>query len=211
MYASAPWYVHQQAENVYSPIEQNYCTTAQYTVRESPTSLFRYTVDVNNQAQYENGIKVEGNLCAYQTRKSPSKLAVAPCFLPKRFAGPYWVVAYDESEGYALISGGQPKFLTENGLCSSGTGINNSGLWIFSRSQTRNETLVNMVRSIAENAGFDLSVLNDVDQTGCENCEDDEGTFSVPFYGEKDCDFVGSKWWGCRFYGSKCPATCNLC
>lgn len=210
IYASAPWYVHQQAENAYSPIEQNFCTSAQYTIKDEPT-FWGYTVDVFNQAQYENGIGVQANLCAYQTDESPSKLAVAPCFLPKFLSGPYWVVAYDESEGYALISGGQPTILGDNGLCRTGSGLNDSGLWIFSRSQERNETLVGKVRTIAEEAGFDLSVLNDVDQSSCDTCTDDEGTFNVGFFGEKDCEFIGSKWWGCYFFGGKCPETCDRC
>lgn len=82
---------------------------------------------MNNKAKYQNGASVGGDLCAYQTGASPSKLAVAPCFLPKLAAGPYWVVAYDEREGYALISGGQPTVVGANGKCRSGTGINNSG------------------------------------------------------------------------------------
>ena len=152
-YASAPWYSHQQAVNSYSPVEQNYCVTARYTVLDKPT-FWGYTVGVNNRAKDESGASFGGDLCAYQTEESPSKLAVAPCFLPKFAAGPYWIVAYDEVEGesrtmvsrfrirrrlsrslrsssfqgYALISGGQPTIVNkENGLCSTGTGINNSG------------------------------------------------------------------------------------
>eukprot|EP00547_Thalassionema_nitzschioides_P000140 CAMPEP_0194212590 /NCGR_PEP_ID=MMETSP0156-20130528/12646_1 /TAXON_ID=33649 /ORGANISM="Thalassionema nitzschioides, Strain L26-B" /LENGTH=262 /DNA_ID=CAMNT_0038940457 /DNA_START=54 /DNA_END=840 /DNA_ORIENTATION=+ len=166
-YAAKPWYSHQQAENSYSPLEDNFCVRAQYTVRESST-FFGYTVNVANEAQNSIGAEREGNLCAYQTDAAKSKLAVAPCFLPKFFAGPYWVVVYNEEEGYALISGGQPTIPSYDGDdfigCKTGTGINNSGLWIFSRSQTRNETLISTVRDIAVEKGFDVTVLNDVDQ-----------------------------------------------
>ena len=213
-YASLPWYSHQQAVNSYSPIEQNYCTRAEYTVRDSPT-WWGYTVDVYNSAQYESGIAVEGNLCAYQTdeEESPSKLAVAPCFLPKFFSGPYWIVAYNETEGYALISGGQPTEIGDNGLCTTGTGINGSGLWIFSRSSLRDEALIDKVRGIAEEAGFDTSVLNDVDHTACDDCVDSEETFSVGWVGrERDCAYVaGWTWARCFYYSSFCPATCGLC
>ena len=82
------------------------------------------------------------------------------------------MVAYDESQGYALVSGGQPENAGENG-CTTGTGTNNSGLWIFTRSQQRDETLINNVRNIATAAGFDVSVLNDVDQSS-SNCDQDE-------------------------------------
>lgn len=216
VYASKPWYVHQQAENSYSPIDYNYCVTAEYTVRGSAT-IWGYTVDVNNFAYNEVGDAREANLCAYQTGESGtdlSKLAVAPCFLPTIFAGPYWIVAYDEEEGYALISGGQPEEEFEGG-CRTGTGINNSGLWIFSRSEERNEALITMVRGIASDAGFDLSILNDVDQTNCGDlCSDVEGDFPVGFGRMRDCDWVGSgllKGIRCRAFSEHCPETCGTC
>ena len=116
----------------------------------------------------------KGDLCAYQTDLDDgvgSKLAVAPCFLPKALSGPYWIVAYDEGMGYALISGGQPDLLSFSSLngdfigCTTGAGINNSGLWIFSRSPYRDEGLISFVRALAVDMGFDVSVLNDVDQS----------------------------------------------
>jgi len=167
-YASAPWYSHQQAEISYQPVSQNYCVSAEYSIRSCP-SLLGYTVNVYNQAQDELGNEFGGPLCAYQTEEL-SKLAVALCSVPKASAGPYWVVAYNESEGYALISGGQPTEPSPNGIaagCRTGTGVNNSGLWIFTRSQMRDEALIGKVRGIAQDAGFDLEVLNDVVQTGC--------------------------------------------
>jgi lipocalin len=219
-YASAPWYVHQQAESSYLPIERNYCVKAEYNIFEEPTYL-GYTVDVNNQAQNMYGSSVGASLCAYQTDEtSLSKLAVAPCFLPTYFAGPYWVVAYDEQEGYALISGGQPTIVSEgtNGLCTSGDGINNSGLWIFSRSQIRDDTLVSTVRDIAEAAGFDLSVLNDVIQTDCDLCTDSEQLCDEnETDSETICEWVNNaKWdwmkhWRCFMHGDICPDTCERC
>lgn len=216
-YTSAPWYVHQQAENAYSPIENNYCVRANYTLLDEPTT-WGYTVGVNNKAQNVHGTPFEGNLCAYQTDEySLSKLAVAPCFLPKFFAGPYWVVAYNETEGYALISGGQPTIVTNttedgNVLCSSGDGINNSGLWIFSRSQTRDEALVSKVRGIAQDAGFDLSVLNDVVQENCDACTDSEELRDEDD-GETICDWVDARFtrWRCFWFGDICPETCGRC
>ena len=133
-------------------------------------------MDVFNQARdSSNAFRIQGgNLCAYQTNPDTdtemAKLAVAPCFLPKRFAGPYWIVAYDEVKGYALISGGQPDLPSYNSNnefmgCTTGRGVNNSGLWIFSRSFVRDEELVEEVMDIAKGLGFDVSVLNDVDQS----------------------------------------------
>ena len=65
-----------------------------------------------------------------------------------------------------MVSGGQPDNVGENG-CTTGTGTNNSGLWIFTRAQQRDEALIDSVRNIATAAGFDVSVLNDVDQSNC--------------------------------------------
>jgi lipocalin len=172
-YISNPWYVHQQAVTAYSPEGQNYCVRAQYS-RKTNFNFWGYKVDVDNYAQDINGNVFGGGLCARQTRDGDSKLVVAPCWLPSFFAGPYWVVAYDEAEGYALISGGQPtEGPNEQGLCTTGSGINNAGLWIFSRSSERDDALITKVRGIAEDAGFDLSVLGDVDQTGCWDTPED--------------------------------------
>merc|ERR1712038_425698 len=216
VYASKPWYIHQQAVTKYSPIDENYCVKAQYTVRENPTRL-GYTVDVMNEAKNEFGAKSGGGLCAYQTDEDPSKLAVSPCWLPKFFAGPYWIVAYDEDEGYALISGGQPFIRADpddvDVGCRTGTGTNNSGLWIFSRDQTRDDALVEKVRMIAKDAGFDLSVLSDVDQTDCDVCKDIEGEFKIWWAGTVDCDFVDKYSWigTCLSAKDKCPETCGQC
>jgi len=86
--------------------------------------------------------------------------------LPSFFSGPYWVVAYNEAEGYALVSGGAPTHSYEGG-CRTGTFVNDAGLWIFTRKQQRDEALLQNVRGIATSKGFDISVLNDVDQTDC--------------------------------------------
>lgn len=166
-YISARWYVHQQAVTQYLPKEQNFCVYAEYTKKKS---FWGYSVAVHNHAQEADGtVHDSGNyICAYQTEPStdPAKLAVAPCFLPKFAAGPYWVLEYDEAEGYALISGGQPTTETSAG-CKNGDGKNNSGLWIFTRKAERDENLLMKVRELAKKQGFDLSVLNDVDQSKC--------------------------------------------
>lgn len=132
---------------------------------------WRYTIGVNNIAKDGiDGNESGGELCAFQKDPTdPAKLAVAPCWLgPKSwFAGDYWIIAYDKAEGYALVSGGQPTISTTEGYCRTGTGINDSGLWIFTREQERNEGVVEKVREIAANEGFDVSVLMDVEQVGC--------------------------------------------
>jgi len=168
-FVSKRWYIQQQQEVHYLPKDQNSCVYAEYTKRASP-SLFGYEVAVHNHAEDVNPphkVYDSGSLiCAKIVDQQRGKLEVAPCFLPKLFAGPYWVIDYDEGEGYALISGGAPTVATESG-CKTGSGINDSGLWIFTRQQARDQKLVDQVRSIAASKGFDVSVLNDVDQTRC--------------------------------------------
>jgi len=164
-FISAPWYIYQQAENAYLPPSRNNCVRAEYKIRDQPSVPWGYTVDVFNTARDDDGKVVDANLCAFQEKedKDGSKLRVAPCFLPKIASGPYWVVAYEESEGYALISAGPP---TRPGIdgCLTGESVIDQGLWIFGRSQMRDDKLVTTVRGIAKDAGFDISVLNDVNQ-----------------------------------------------
>eukprot|EP00747_Dinoflagellata_sp_TGD_P183126 gnl/TRDRNA2_/TRDRNA2_37824_c0_seq1.p1 gnl/TRDRNA2_/TRDRNA2_37824_c0~~gnl/TRDRNA2_/TRDRNA2_37824_c0_seq1.p1 ORF type:complete len:220 (-),score=40.33 gnl/TRDRNA2_/TRDRNA2_37824_c0_seq1:60-719(-) len=165
-YVAGEWFIQQQAVTKYLPKTENFCVSAEYSLLSKP-SFWGYTIGVHNIAHEANGVVHDSGstLCAYGTDpETPAKLAVAPCFLPKVAAGPYWVIAYDETEGYALVSGGQPTVSTPEG-CRTGTGVNDSGLWIFTRKQERDEALVQKVRSIAAAEGFDLSVLNDVDQT----------------------------------------------
>lgn len=167
-YITGRWYIHQQAETKYLPKEQNYCVYAEYTKMEKK-SFWGYEVQVHNHAEeadktvHDSGDKI---CAASADDKDPAKLEVSLCLLPKFSAGPYWVLEYNEAEGYALVSGGQPDIETPDG-CKSGDGTNNSGLWIFTRAAERDEDVVNKVRDIAKNQGFDLAVLRDVDQSDC--------------------------------------------
>merc|ERR1712048_1324252 len=105
-------------------------------------------------------------LCANIVDASTGKLAVAPCFLPTFAGGPYWIIDYSEEEGYAIITGGEPT-IESNGACSTGTGVNDAGFWIFTRQQQRDDALVEKAKQIAASKGLDLSVLNKVDNSVC--------------------------------------------
>merc|ERR1712146_164556 len=138
-------------------------------------SFWGYTVQVHSYAQEKDGTKHDSKkiICAVKDSdfNDDARLRVGLCALPRISSvttGPYWIVAYDEAKGYALVSGGQPSKPTHDGLCKTGSGVNNSGLWIFTRAQKRDDALVNEVRAIAEAKGFDLSVLNDVNQENCD-------------------------------------------
>lgn len=164
------WYIQQQMAVNYLPASQNRCVYAEYQLREKK-SFWGYDVSVHNHAEEvaaPHKVHDSGKtLCAKVVDKARGKLEVAPCFLPTVAAGPCWVLDYSEEEGYALISGGAPKESAGDAGCRTGTGTNGAGLWIFTRQQKRDEALVQKVRSIAKSKGFDLSVLNDVDQSEC--------------------------------------------
>lgn len=171
LYTSKRWYVHQLAPTQYVPVERNYCAYADYSILEKKTFPWSYELSVSNYAENKEREQFGGPLCGFvDDPDNQAKLKVAPCFLPKSVAGPYWVLAHDETKGYALISGGQPSIRTDSG-CITGDGVNDSGLWIFLRTRERNDSLIEEVREVARKFEIDLSVLNDVDQTNCSHGE----------------------------------------
>lgn len=171
-YTSAKWYAQQQMVISYLPVDYFRCVTAQYTLLDKPT-LLGYNIKVMNHAENRDG-KALGpitTICGKVVNETAGKTEVAPCFLPTALAGKYWVEAFDKEAGWALVSGGPPTKEGKNG-CQTGTGENNSGLWIFTRTQQRDEALVAKIRGIATSKGFDVSVLKDVDQTKCSSAQD---------------------------------------
>jgi lipocalin len=165
-FMSKRWYIQQQMEVSYLPKSKNRCVYAEYSPRSGGLPGFRYELSVHNHAEKVAAPHEESDasLCAQIVDAERGQLKVAPCFLPSSLAGPYWIIDYNEQEGFALISGGPPNSSAPGG-CRTGTGVNGSGLWIFSRQQQRDQALVERVRGIAAAKGFDVSVLNDVDQT----------------------------------------------
>lgn len=74
-------------------------------------------------------------------------------------------------EGYdwAIVSGGQPTIESgDDGKCRTGDGVNNSGLWLFTREPVASEDTIAQIRQVLEEKGFDTSVLKPVKQAGCE-------------------------------------------
>ena len=55
-----------------------------------------------------------------------------------------------------------------SGLCSTGSGTNDSGLWLFTREPIASAEVVELMRTTARELGFDTSVLQPVTQEGCE-------------------------------------------
>eukprot|EP00963_Diacronema_lutheri_P010460 scaffold1053_cov332-Pavlova_lutheri.AAC.14 len=178
-YVGDPWYVLQQLPISYQPLEELFCVRAQYTQTEARGIFKRRRgdaqVSVLNSASRDG---VEGEaftaelLAIVPDIEDPSKLAVGPTFLPSILYGPYWVVAAgpEDTERYewAIVTGGPPTVETADG-CTTGTGVNDSGFWLFSRTAlpSNREELVSELRGIAEGLGLDTSVLVNVPQEGC--------------------------------------------
>ena len=177
-YASNPWYVQEQAPTTYLPESRNYCVTASYKLLDEPTWPWGYSIEVTNKAQDLQKNTYGGTIYAAQ-KDGPSKLEVAPGFLPRFLAGPYYILDYQEEGelgGYALIIGGVPDYKSDNGRCrTNNKWINSSGgLWIFTREVNPDSALIDMVRQKAENMGLDTTVLNVVDHSNCDYEFDDE-------------------------------------
>jgi len=172
-FISRRWYIQQQMATQDLPKSWNSCVYAEYS-KLSKKSFWGYDIAVHNYAEEQDGtIHDSGDtLLAKIVNATAGQLAVAPYFLPTQLAGPFWVVDYSESDGYALISGGPPTESGDNELCRTGSGVNNAGFWIFTREQHRNPKLIEKVRGIAQAKGFDLSVLNDIDHSNCTNTFD---------------------------------------
>lgn len=172
-FMSVRWFIQQQMETKDIPASWNHCVQAEYKMRKKP-GVWNYKVAVYQHAEEADGTVhdtlVPGSrnsyLCAKIKNAKRGQLVAAPCKLPPIVSGPYWVLAYSKEEGYALVSGGPPTVAAAGG-CRTGRGIVRAGLWIFTRQQQRNATLVKEVRQIAAHKGLDLSVLNDVNQTHC--------------------------------------------
>jgi hypothetical protein len=113
-------------------------------------------------------------LCAREPDTSASgSLLVAPCFLPNFAAGPYFVLAVGYSSdvpttmSWAVVSGGQPSVVYPDGCTTPESGINGSGLWIFSRAVSMSATDLSSARAALSALGFTLERLIDVPQEGC--------------------------------------------
>lgn len=159
-FISEKWYAQRQMENRNQAVDGNNCVTAQYTLNNDLS--WRYTVAVRNEGVKDNGEVFGADLCAFQPNAAtPAKLRVAPCFIPSLFAGNFWVLAYSEEEGYAIISGGQPDQETGNG-CRAGPGA-----WIFTRKPVIDAALLDKLTGMAADQGLDVNIMNRVRQEGC--------------------------------------------
>lgn len=223
-FVSARWYVHEQTVTENTPLENFYCSYAEYALKSEPSVPFGYTVDVTNYAQDSAGNEFGGPLCAALDDRGSggstdaSKLVVAPCFVPQAAAGPYWVIFYDEVDGIAVVSGGNPDVVGADGACKTEDRMGDSGLWIFLRSADRDDGKIEGAKAFLASLNYDLTILNTVDQTNCihdtippeegDQCEDGAEELHF-FWSTFTCDSL--PWYGCWFWSHECQKTCHLC
>lgn len=166
-FMSARWYIQQQMAISVVPESWNSCAYSDYSRK---ASFWGYEIRVQNHAKDVTPPHDDHSvsLCARIVDANAGKVAVAPCWMPPIAAQPFWAIAYSEEEGYAIISGGPPTIAAPGG-CRTDDGIKNSGFAIITRKQEKDPALIEKVRGIAAQKGFDLSVLNDVHQSDCSH------------------------------------------
>ena len=178
-YTRSTWYVQKQQINGYQKENSLYCVAATYNITDSINIPFynNKVVAVYNYANLNkvNGISSNNStiLCARIPNAShPEKLLVAPCFLPNVLAGPYWILAAGPSSDnyeWAIVIGGQPSVRVSNTTCTTKiSGINNSGLWLFSRKTILPQDDLKQLYNILESKNISSSQLIDVKQENCQ-------------------------------------------
>ena len=176
-YGRATWFIQEQQVNGYQNESSLFCTLATYTNDGKHVPFFKGTVlgvhNFENVGGVNQGVGVPPvELCARQPDKDvPGKLLVAPCFLPNIAAGPYWVLAIGSNDmgeyTWAVVSGGNPTVKYDDGCTTKETGINGSGLWIFTRAMKGSVSDVDAAKKALVNLGYTLQRLKKVDQDGC--------------------------------------------
>ena len=182
-YMRKSWYIQQQQVNGYQSENDLFCVVATYNIDKNSKVPF-FSGQVLSVYNYANTGKVNGVptgyflnntnaiLCARERdNNNPEKLSVAPCFLPNVLSGPYWIVyAGPTTDNYkwAIVSGGQPSVRVDNYTCTTKeSGVNNSGLWIFSREQVISNDELMYLRNILLAKNISTEKLLNVPQNNC--------------------------------------------
>jgi len=96
----------------------------------------------------------------------PSRLKVAPCFLPAFLGWPRWVIHVEKEPNgeyaWVIVSSGPPNRKFRDG-CTTW-----SGLWVLSRSPSPTEGEVAKAKGILKSLGYTTRLLKKVKQEGCD-------------------------------------------
>lgn len=186
----ASWYVQEQQPTKYQKANALFCVTATYNLGKQEgkkVPFFSGTVLAVHNYDNVGGVGMPSDnannktvLCGRQPdAKDPSKLLVAPCFLPNLLAGDYWVLGAGPSSNnyeWTVISGGQPTEQYDDGCTTKVNAINGAGLWIFSRDPIMSELNMAAAKAVLKSQGYSLSQLVKVPQEGCKY----DGAFIKP-------------------------------
>jgi len=170
-YISKPWYVQETVLDRSGEKKLLYCQTVRYQQPLLPSPL-GYTISIEYVLKSKYGEKYDYGKCAYQTISNHSaKLAATPsCQNPKSAATPYWILYYEppdpgaQASGVAIISAPEMDVPDpQSGKCNS------NGLMILTGDPNPwdKKWIVRRARHRIAELGFDLSVLNTVNQTNC--------------------------------------------
>lgn len=186
------WYIHERKETPFQPKSLNYCVSLEFPAllhgNESPVEEYglanAYSMKVLSQYGDEHGNLYTSDdhyptpLCLgsniFDGDKS-SEMTLGFCMVPAAEfqRSNFWVLAYEEGEGYALVSGGQvdvPSISDDGQLCTYSNPA--ASLLILSRSSQRDEGLIKKYRQHAADNGIDPSVLKQVYHDGCDYTPD---------------------------------------
>lgn len=173
------WYIQAQQIVSYQQPDQLFCVTATYALENRTVPLF--DGQVLSVYNYANNKHVNGDptntkdgmvLCArIPNAKDPTKLLVAPCFLPNIAGGQYWIIGLGKQQDrylWAVISGGPPIQEYPDGGCTTLINkTNHAGLWIFSSTPIMDDTWYQEAIILLKEKGYTLSELYPVEQKGC--------------------------------------------
>jgi len=183
-YARASWYVQEQQLTGNPSVDELFCKVV--TFNKGPESrVWWFEGEVLTGYNYANLLKVNGDLinpknktqCLRSTVKLSGEMQIAPCYLPPFMVdGPYLVLGVgansneDAANGlydWAVVIGGQPDLVGEQGCTVDEFGLNNKGLWLLTRSKRMSPNAHDDMHIALARQGVATSRLRKVDQEGC--------------------------------------------
>lgn len=178
-YIKYPWFPQFQNPQSYQTKDELQCTSAHYTkkVNEQKNAVKEggWFLDVSNMGETTNQANdTKGFLCAkiHDLDKAEGWLDVGPCSM--KFGGPYWIVKYNDAEGYAIILGGMPDRMVlpdKESTLPVKCGFRNkmtNGMWAFTRQRNPPAALKTKLMDIMNNElKLDTSDLLTTPQDNC--------------------------------------------